>query len=75
MAHYRHFNRMALAATLAALPLYAHAAEQNTETFALQVALDHLGFSPGVIDGTMGRWNDGRNTFHRSNIPTPFVAV
>ena len=55
MSHCRHFIRMALAATLAALPLYAHAAAQNTETFALQVALDHLGFSPGVIDGAMGQ--------------------
>jgi lipoprotein-anchoring transpeptidase ErfK/SrfK len=36
------------------LPLNAHAAERHTNTLALQVALDRAGFSPGVIDGTMG---------------------
>lgn len=46
---------VALAAALAALPLCANAAAPNTDTLALQVALDHLGFSPGVIDGTMGQ--------------------
>jgi lipoprotein-anchoring transpeptidase ErfK/SrfK len=52
---HRPLIRMALAAVLAALPLCAHAAVPNTDTLALQVALDHLGFSPGVIDGTMGQ--------------------
>src|SRR5262245_19576399 len=52
----RPFVHMALAATLAALPLCAHAAarESDSDTLALQVALDRAGFSPGVIDGTLG---------------------
>jgi len=53
----RPFIHMALAAALAALPFCAHAAERNnnTDTLALQVALDRAGFSPGVIDGTLGQ--------------------
>ena len=47
--------RTALAASLSALPLWAHAAERPTDTLALQVALDRAGFSPGVIDGAMGQ--------------------
>jgi lipoprotein-anchoring transpeptidase ErfK/SrfK len=44
-----------LALSLAAVPLSAHAAAKvDTNTLALQVALDRAGFSPGVIDGTMG---------------------
>ena len=52
----RPFVHMTLAAGLVALPLCAHAAARNnnTDTLALQVALDRAGFSPGVIDGTMG---------------------
>jgi len=46
------FIRTALAVSMA-LPLCAHAAERP-DTLALQVALDRAGFSPGVIDGTMG---------------------
>src|SRR5262245_11407657 len=45
---------LALAVSLGTLPLCAHAAEPNTGALALQVALDRAGFSPGVIDGTMG---------------------
>jgi lipoprotein-anchoring transpeptidase ErfK/SrfK len=47
------FVRIAFAAALT-LPLCAHAAALNTDALALQVALDRAGFSPGVIDGTMG---------------------
>ena len=46
--------RSALALSLGAFPLNAHAAERQSNTLALQVALDRAGFSPGVIDGTMG---------------------
>ena len=54
MSH-RLFIRTALAVSLGALPLWAHGAERHTDTLALQVALDRAGFSPGVIDGTMGQ--------------------
>jgi lipoprotein-anchoring transpeptidase ErfK/SrfK len=47
------FVRIALAAALM-LPLCAHAAVLDMDALALQVALDRAGFSPGVIDGTMG---------------------
>ena len=50
-----HFIRLALAGALAALPLCAHAAAPDTETLALQVALERAGFSPGVIDGAVGQ--------------------
>ena len=42
------------ALSLAALPLWGHAAEPRV-ALSLQVALDRAGFSPGVIDGAMGR--------------------
>lgn len=51
---HRLFIRTAFAVSLVALPLCAHAAERHANTLALQVALDRAGFSPGVIDGTMG---------------------
>lgn len=38
-----------------ASPLAAQAAVQRPDSLAVQVALDRAGFSPGVIDGTMGR--------------------
>jgi lipoprotein-anchoring transpeptidase ErfK/SrfK len=47
------FVGIAFAATLT-LPLSAHAVAIDTDALALQVALDRAGFSPGVIDGTMG---------------------
>jgi len=46
--------RTALAVALGTLPLCALAADRSTDAMALQVALDRAGFSPGVIDGTMG---------------------
>jgi lipoprotein-anchoring transpeptidase ErfK/SrfK len=58
------FVRAAFAAALLALPLGAHAAQttdnttntpKDAGTLGLQVALDRAGFSPGVIDGKMGR--------------------
>lgn len=48
-------GRILCAVTLAALPPRAHAAESPEGALSLQVALDRAGFSPGVIDGTMGR--------------------
>jgi lipoprotein-anchoring transpeptidase ErfK/SrfK len=53
MAH-RLLVGTALGVLLGALPLSAHANDRQ-DTFALQVALDRLGFSPGVIDGSMGQ--------------------
>ncbi len=47
--------RSLIASLAAALPITAHAAPRNKDAFALQVTLDRAGFSPGVIDGTMGR--------------------
>jgi lipoprotein-anchoring transpeptidase ErfK/SrfK len=46
--------RTVLAVSLAAVPLCAHAAKIDTNTLALQVALDRASFSPGIIDGAMG---------------------
>lgn len=40
---------------VATLPLRAHAAQPHVGALSLQVALDRAGFSPGVIDGAMGR--------------------
>ena len=45
----------AIAASLSISPFCAHAVTRNNEALALQVSLDRAGFSPGVIDGTMGR--------------------
>jgi len=39
----------------ASVPLSVHAAEPSPEALSVQVALDRANFSPGVIDGTMGR--------------------
>jgi lipoprotein-anchoring transpeptidase ErfK/SrfK len=50
----QHFVRYAFAFALATLPVGANAAVMRTDALALQVALDRAGFSPGVIDGTMG---------------------
>lgn len=44
----------ALVLSLAIWPICAHA-QHETDTLALQVALDRAGFSPGVIDGAMGQ--------------------
>jgi len=44
----------ALATALTVMPLWAHSAERKADALAVQVALDRLGFSPGVIDGAMG---------------------
>jgi lipoprotein-anchoring transpeptidase ErfK/SrfK len=44
-----------LATALMVLPLWAHGAERKADALAVQVALDRLGFSPGVIDGAMGQ--------------------
>jgi lipoprotein-anchoring transpeptidase ErfK/SrfK len=44
----------ALALTTQSRPADTHTAARNTDAFALQVALDRAGFSPGVIDGKMG---------------------
>ena len=53
---YQSVGRGLIALSLAAaLPISAHAAPRNKDAFALQVTLDRAGFSPGVIDGTMGR--------------------
>ncbi len=43
-----------MALTTQSRPADTHNAAKNTDTFALQVALDRAGFSPGVIDGKMG---------------------
>jgi lipoprotein-anchoring transpeptidase ErfK/SrfK len=43
-----------LAAALIVLPQWAQAAERKADALGVQVALDRLGFSPGVIDGAMG---------------------
>ena len=50
----RTFIGTVLAASLAVLPLCAQAAERKADALVVQVALDRLGFSPGVIDGAMG---------------------
>jgi len=47
--------RAVCALSLATLPLCAHAAAPNVGALSLQVALDRANFSPGVIDGAMGR--------------------
>src|ERR1700741_4775937 len=44
----------ALGTALMVMPLWAHGAERKSDALAVQVALDRLGFSPGVIDGAMG---------------------
>lgn len=51
----RLFIRTVVTVALGALPLCAHGAEKRADSLALQVALDRAGFSPGVIDGTMGQ--------------------
>ena len=49
------FGRVILVLSLSVVfPLCAQAASNN-DGLAFQVALDRAGFSPGVIDGTMGR--------------------
>src|SRR3569623_2031113 len=52
---HRLFDRTAIALLFSVLfPLGAQAS-LNHDALALQVSLDRAGFSPGVIDGTMGR--------------------
>ncbi len=50
----RMFRGTALAVSLVIWPICA-LAQRDTDTLALQVALDRAGFSPGVIDGALGQ--------------------